>query len=58
LPVAPRHLPYHAGYTYFQLDRQNDAWSDLMQNATAGFGFHIAGNFPELELEFWALRRD
>ncbi|RUA22027.1 hypothetical protein DSL92_08250 [Billgrantia gudaonensis] len=22
MPVAPRQLPFHAGYTYFRLDRQ------------------------------------
>ena len=57
LPVAPRHLPYHAGYTYFQLDNASDEWASMMQNTT-GFGFHIAGNFPDLEIEFWALKRN
>lgn len=26
LPVAPRQLPYHAGYTYYQLDKTSPAW--------------------------------
>lgn len=54
LPVAPRHLPYHAGFTYFQLDRSNQAWQ--MMRDTAGFSFHIAGDFPELEMQLWAIR--
>ncbi|MCM2973206.1 type VI secretion system baseplate subunit TssK [Larsenimonas suaedae] len=54
LPVAPRQLPYHAGYTYFQLDRQSQAW-DMLRNAS-GFAFHVAGEFPGLELQFWAIR--
>ena len=54
LPVAPRHLPYHAGFIYFQLDRSNAAWQ--MMNDTAGFSFHIAGEFPDLEMQLWAMR--
>ncbi|WP_109125973.1 type VI secretion system baseplate subunit TssK [Dyella sp. C11] len=56
LPVAPRHLPFHAGFTYFQLDRTHPSWH--MMRDTAGFGFHIAGDFPELELQFWAIRSE
>lgn len=54
LPVAPRHLPYHAGFTYFQLDKNDPSWQ-VMQNST-GFAFHIAGAYQELEMEFWAIR--
>ena len=54
LPVAPRHLPFHAGFTYFQLDRSHPSWQ--MMRETAGFGFHIAGDYPEMELQFWAIR--
>ncbi|KQB55032.1 type VI secretion protein [Pseudomonas endophytica] len=54
LPVAPRHLPFHAGFSYFELDRHHPAWQSL--NGAAGFGFHIAAEFPELELQFWAIR--
>lgn len=55
LPVAPRQIPYHAGMTYFELDKQNPYWSK-MSNA-GGFAFHIGGNFPGLELEFWAIKK-
>jgi type VI secretion system protein ImpJ len=54
LPVAPRHLPFHAGFSYFELDRTHATWQ--MMRDTAGFGFHIAGEFPELEMQFWAIR--
>ena len=54
LPVAPRHLPFHAGFSYFELDRHHPAWQSL--TGAAGFGFHIAADFPELELQFWAIR--
>ncbi|MBZ0331562.1 type VI secretion system baseplate subunit TssK [Halomonas sp. ANAO-440] len=54
LPVAPRELPYHAGYSYFRLDRQSQAWS--MLDGASGFAFHVAGEFPGLEMQFWAIR--
>ena len=57
LPVSPRHLPYHAGFTYFEIDQSSDEWRGMMQD-TAGFGFHVAGEFPGMEMELWAIRRD
>ena len=54
LPVAPRHIPFHAGYSYFELDRGNALWKDLTKSG--GFAMHVAGKFPGLELEFWAVR--
>lgn len=54
LPVAPRQLPYHAGYTYFQLDKASPAWNMLLN--ASGFAFHIAGEFEDLDLQFWAIR--
>jgi type VI secretion system protein ImpJ len=55
LPVAPRQLPFHAGYYYFELDRNSDLWGQLEHNGSVAM--HIAGEFPGLELEFWAIRR-
>ena len=54
LPVAPRQLPYHAGFSYFQLDRQSPAWAMLTEGTH--LAFHIAGEFPELEMQLWAIR--
>ena len=54
LPVAPRQIPYHSGYTYFQLDKQSEFWNELKHSG--GFALHIGGDFPGLELEFWAIR--
>lgn len=55
MPVAPRQIPYHSGFTYFQLDPQSDFWNELKQSG--GFAIHIGGDFPGLELEFWAIRQ-
>jgi type VI secretion system protein ImpJ len=56
LPTAPRQLPYHAGFTYFQLDANSAGWDHIKD--ASGFAFHIAGNFPELDIQFWAIRNE
>ena len=55
LPVAPRQLPYHAGSHYFDLDRQGDLWRQIER--TGNLALHVAGDFPGLELELWAIRQ-
>jgi type VI secretion system protein ImpJ len=54
VPVAPRQIPFHAGFAYFELDQSNDLWSQLQ--ASGGIAMHVAGEFPGLAMEFWAIR--
>lgn len=54
VPVAPRQIPYHAGFVYFELDQSSELWSQLKNSG--GIAMHIAGEFPGLALEFWAIR--
>lgn len=54
LPVAPRQIPFHAGATYYELDRGSEHWQQLLNSG--GFAFHVAGEFPGLSLAFWAIR--
>ena len=55
LPVAPRQIPFHAGANYFELDTRNsELWRQLEQSG--GMAMHIAGDFPGLDLAFWAIR--
>lgn len=54
LGAAPRQLPYHAGYTYFQLDTLSEEWSQIQSDHN--IAFHISGNFPELDMQLWAVR--
>jgi type VI secretion system protein ImpJ len=54
LPVAPRQIPYHAGFNYFELERSGEMWKQLQQSG--GLAMHIAGEFPGLEIECWAIR--
>lgn len=54
LPVAPRQLPFHAGFNYFELERKNDLWK-LLEHST-GLVIHIGENFPDLPLNFGQLK--
>jgi type VI secretion system protein ImpJ len=54
VPVAPRQIPYHAGYAYFELDQTDPLWDQL--KTSGGVALHVAGEFPGLALEFWAIR--
>jgi len=55
MPVAPRQIPFHTGANYFELETRNsDLWRQLEQSG--GIAMHIAGDFPGLDLAFWAIR--
>lgn len=52
LTSIPRQLPYHDGYHYFRLQKASrDAF--IVSNSLA---FHISGEFPDLDLQLWAIR--
>lgn len=54
LSVAPRQIPFHSGFTYFQLDSSSAYWQEMRQSG--GFALHIGAEYPGIELEFWAIR--
>lgn len=54
VPVAPRQIPFHAGFAYFELDQNNELWTQLTNSG--GIAMHLAGEFPGLAMEFWAIR--
>ncbi|MFI5024543.1 MAG: type VI secretion system baseplate subunit TssK [Alphaproteobacteria bacterium] len=54
LPVAPRQIPYHAGVSYFELDRSSQYWKQM--GKSGGLALHVAGDFPGLQLELWAIK--
>lgn len=55
LPIAPREIPYHAGYNYFEMECSGDLWGEI--KSSGAFAMHISGEFPQLELECWAIRK-
>jgi type VI secretion system protein ImpJ len=56
-PVAapPPQIRVMPGYLYFELDRSAPEWRDF---ATApALGLHIAGDWPDLDMELWCVKR-
>jgi len=56
-PVAapPAQIRAMPNYVYFELDRSSPYWADF---ATApALGLHIAGDWPELDMELWCVRK-
>ncbi|WP_183893363.1 type VI secretion system baseplate subunit TssK [Rhizobium skierniewicense] len=54
LPVLPRQLPYRSGTIYFEIDTKTPLWKQL--ETSGAIALHLAGEFPGLEMEMWALR--
>ena len=54
MAVAPRQIPYHAGFTYFRLDKHDDIWKDIEESGA--IAMHFSGEYPGLEVEFWAIK--
>lgn len=54
LSSIPRQLPYHSGYTYFQLDTHSSEWEKIKNNHA--LAFHVSGQFPSLDMQLWAIR--
>lgn len=54
LPVAPRQIPFVAGMAYFELERNVPLWRELQ--SSGGIAIHVAGDFPGLVMELWAIK--
>ncbi|MEK9711457.1 MAG: type VI secretion system baseplate subunit TssK [Thalassolituus sp.] len=54
LPVAPRQIPYHAGFTYFEIENAGELWTSMQQSG--GFAVHLGAEYPGLIMELWAIR--
>ncbi|WP_432785992.1 hypothetical protein AAEX37_00100 [Oligella sp. MSHR50489EDL] len=50
----PPQLPYHSGYVYFAFQQSGDLWQQFARSGV--LALHLAGEFPGLEMEFWAVR--
>lgn len=53
LPNPPAAIRVMSNHVYFALDRQSPLWPEF-SNASA-VGMHFSGDWPKLELEFWAV---
>ena len=54
MPAAPRQVPYHSGFVYFELERVGELWDQL--KSSGGIAIHLSGEYPGLKMELWAIR--
>ncbi len=54
LSVVPRQIPFHAGFTYFELERSSPRFREL--KGSGGIAIHVPDTFPGLTMELWAIR--
>ena len=53
LPTPPPQIRAITDHVYFLLDRQSPLWPEF--SVASSVGMHFSGDWPELELEFWAV---
>lgn len=54
MAVAPRQIPFHAGFSYFEFNKQHKFWKEL--STSGGLAVHVGAKLDNLELELWAIR--
>jgi type VI secretion system protein ImpJ len=54
LPQVPRQIPLRANYVYFELDTRSPRFKEL--RTSGGIAIQVAGQFPGIMLELWAIR--
>jgi type VI secretion system protein ImpJ len=55
-PTPPRQIRALTDHVYFRLDRQTPLWAEF--STAPAVGMHFSGDWPDLKLEFWAVRED
>lgn len=53
LPTPPPQIRAITDHVYFLLDRQSPLWPEF--SVASSIGMHFAGDWPQLELELWAV---
>lgn len=51
---TPPQLPFNSSKLYFSLEKKGDLWHNFEQSGL--IALHLAGDFPGLNMELWALR--
>lgn len=54
-PTPPPQLRVLPGFVYFELDRGVAEWRDFA--TSTALGLHVAGDWPQLRLELWCVKR-
>jgi type VI secretion system protein ImpJ len=55
LNLAPAGIPSHPDHAYFLLDKTHAYWPSLKKGTS--IGIHLDGQYPDLQLSLWAIRR-
>ena len=56
MPTPPRQIRAISDHVYFYLDKTSPLWPEF--SVASSIGLHFAGEWPELELDLWALMED
>jgi type VI secretion system protein ImpJ len=56
LPTPPPQIRAITDHVYFFFDRKSPLWPEF--STAASIGMHFSGDWPELELELWAVLED
>ncbi len=56
LPTPPPQIRAITDHVYFYLDRNSPLWAEF--STAASIGMHFSGEWPELELDLWAVLED
>jgi type VI secretion system protein ImpJ len=54
-PTPPPQIRGIPGYVYFELDRSSPDWAAFA--SAPALGLHVAGDWPELKLELWCVKK-
>jgi type VI secretion system protein ImpJ len=56
MPTPPRQIRSITDHVYFQLEKSSPLWPEF--SVASGLAMHFAGNWPDLQLELWAIVDD
>lgn len=56
MPTPPRQLRVMTDHVYFRLEKNSPLWPEF--SVASGLAMHFAGNWPNLQLELWAIVDD
>ncbi|MBC8129699.1 MAG: type VI secretion system baseplate subunit TssK, partial [Rhizobiaceae bacterium] len=56
MPTPPRQIRSISTHVYFYLDKSSPLWPEF--SVAASVGLHFSGDWPELQLDLWAIMED
>lgn len=56
MPTPPRQIRAVSDHVYFYLDKSSPLWPEF--STASSIGLHFAGDWPDLQLDLWAIMED